>query len=163
MLSLTPVAAATVEAKIYSSFLARGEKVLLEIKLEGIEPDNVPVFPKMEDVKIEAIGYGPSDMIPGRRIEYRFQYVVSSYAVGKHTIPEVEVMVGGVIHKTEPIRIEIFNPDDLAWNEVTSKPEAAAEKMRYASIIKIPNQKIYQNQTVHSEIKIYVPNRKQLF
>ena len=159
VLSLTPVAAATVEAKIYSSFLARGEKVLLEIKLEGIEPDNVPVFPKMEDVKIEAIGYGPSDMIPGRRIEYRFQYVVSSYAVGKHTIPEVELMVGGVIHKTEPIRIEIFNPDDLAWNEVTSKPEAAAEKMRYASIIKIPNQKIYQNQTVHSEIKIYVPSK----
>ncbi len=159
LLSLTPVAGATVEAKIYSSFLARGEKVLLEVKFDGVEPDAMPVFPKMKDVVIESLGYGPSDLVPGRRVEYRFQYVVSSYAVGQHIIPEAEVVVGGVTHKTAPIPIEVFNPDDLIWREVTSKPEAAAEKVRYASIIKLPNKKIYQNQTVQTEIKIYVPRK----
>jgi tetratricopeptide (TPR) repeat protein len=157
LLSLTPLAGATVEAKIYSSFLARGEKVLLEVKFEGAEPDNIPAFPKMKDVVIEPVGYGPSDMIPGRRIEYRFKYVVSSYTVGQHTIPAAEVMVGGVIQKTAPIPIEVFNPDDLVWNEATSKPESANETVRYASIIKVPKKKIYQNQTVETEIKIYVP------
>lgn len=159
LLSFTPLAGAPVEAKIYSSFLARGEKVLLEVKFEGIEPDNMPAFPKMENVKIEPIGYGPSDMIPGRQIEYRFQYIVSSYAVGQHIIPAAEVVLGGVRHKTAPIPIEVFNPDDLIWNEVTAKPEAASEKVRYASVIKVPDKKIYQGQTVETEIKIYVPSK----
>lgn len=159
LLSLTPVAAAPVKAKIYSSFLARGEKVFLEVRFEGDEPDNMPVFPKMKDVVIEPLNYGPTDPRPGERIAFRFIYLVSSYAVGKHTIPAAEVMVGGVNVKTDPIPIEIFNPDDLTWNEVTSKPEAAEESVRYASIIKVPTKKIYQNQTVETEIKIYVPSK----
>lgn len=157
LLSLTPLAGAPVEAKIYSSFLARGEKVLLEVKFDGVEPDNMPAFPKMEGFIIEPLGYGPSDPRPGEKISYRFQYVVSSYAVGQHTIPAAEVMVGGVNYKTAPIPIEIFNPDDLKWNVATSKPEASGESVRYASIIKVPKKKIYQNQTVETEIKIYVP------
>lgn len=157
LLSVAPLAGASVEAKIYSSFLARGEKVLLEVKFHGVEPDNMPVFPAVEGVDIKPIGYGPSNPKPGEKIHFRFQYVLSSYVVGQHIIPPAEVMVAGVVHKTAPIPIEIFNPDDLTWNEVTSKPEAAAEKVRYASIIKVSKKKIYQNQTVRSEIKIYVP------
>lgn len=157
LLSMATLTGAPVEARIYSSFLSRGEKVLLEVKFDGIEPENIPEFPKIEGVDIKPIGYGPSDPRPGEKIYYRFQYVLSSYVVGQHIIPPVEVMAGGVIHKSAPIPIEIFNPDDLKWNEVVSKPEAAGEKVRYASIIKVPNKKIYQNQTVRSEIKIYVP------
>jgi tetratricopeptide (TPR) repeat protein len=159
LLSSAPLSGAPVEAEIYSSFLARGEKVLLELKFEGIEPDSIPAFPKMEDVSIEPMGYGPPDMIPGRQIEYRFRYVVSSYKVGQHIIPAVEVVVGGVIHKTAPIPIEVFNPDDLKWNEAKAKPEAADETVRYASAIKVSDRKIYQGQTVKTEIKIYVPSK----
>lgn len=154
---MTPLAGVSVEAKIYSSFLARGEKVLLEVKLDGIEPDAIPVVPKMKDVDIKLIGYGPSNPRPGERITNRYQYVVSSYAVGQHTIPPVEVIIAGVTHKTAPISIEIFNSDDLTWNEVSSKPVASGEKVKYASVIKVPKKKIYQNQTVRTEIKIYVP------
>ena len=157
LLTVAPLAAAPVEAKIYSSFLARGEKTLLEVKFNGGEPEEMPVFPAIKDVDIKPMGYGPSNTRPGERISYRFQFVVSSYAVGKHTIPSAEVVIAGVIHKTSPIPIEIFNPDDLKWSEVTSKPEAASETVRYASIIKVPNKNIYQNQTVRTEIKIYVP------
>lgn len=157
LMSLTPLAGASVEAKIYSSFLARGEKVLLEVKLDGLEADSIPTFPKMEDVDIKLIGYGPSNPRPGERIANRYQYVVSSYKVGQHTIPSVEVVIAGVTHKTAPISIEIFNPDDLKWNETSSKPLASGEKVNYASIIKVPKKKIFQNQTVRTEIKIYVP------
>jgi tetratricopeptide (TPR) repeat protein len=159
LLSSAPLSGAPVEAEIYSSFLARGEKVLLELKFEGIEPDNIPAFPKMKDVSIEPMGFGPPDMIPGRQIEYRFRYVVSSYKVGQHIIPAVEVVVGGVIHKTAPIPIEVFNPDDLKWNEAKAKPEAADETVRYASAIKVSDRKIYLGQTVETEIKIYVPSK----
>ena len=159
LLTLTPVAGASVKAKIYSSFLARGERVLLEVRFEGAEPDNLPVFPEVKGVDIEPIGYGPTNPRPGERIAYRFQYVVSSYEVGKHTIPAAEVTLAGVKHQTSPIPIEIFNPDDLIWSTAKSKPEAAGESVRYASIIKVPNIKIYQNQTVATEIKIYVPEK----
>jgi tetratricopeptide (TPR) repeat protein len=159
LLSVAPAMGETVKAKLYSSFLARGEKVLLEVRFDGVEPDGMPEFPKVENVMIEPMGYGPSEMVPGRRIEYRFQYVVSSYALGKHTIPAAEVVVGGVRYQTQPIEFEIFNPDDLTWNEVTAKPESVGEKVRYASIFKVPEKKIYQNQTVPSEIKIYIPSQ----
>jgi hypothetical protein len=159
LLSLNPLVGAPVEAKIYSSFLARGEKVLLEVRFDGVEPDNMPVFPKLEGIDIKPIGYGSADPKPGERIAFRFQFVVSSYEVGQHIIPSAEVMVAGVKYKTAPIPIEIFNPDDLTWKEITSKPEAAGEKVRYASIIKVPKKKIYQNQTVRAEIKIYVPEK----
>ncbi len=157
LLTLTPLAGASIESKIYSSYLARGEKVLLEVTLDGIDRDNIPVFPKLKDVDINLIGFGPSNARPGERVVNRYRYVVSSYAVGMHTIPPAEVDIAGVKYKTAPISIEIFNPDDLKWNEAASKPLASQEKVRYASIIKAPNKKIYQNQTVRTEIKIYVP------
>lgn len=157
LLTFTPLSGASIESKIYSAFLARGEKVLLEVKFDGIDPDNIPVFPKVKDIDIKLIGYGPSNPRPGENVVFRYQFVVSSYAVGMHTIPPAEVVFSGVTYKTAPISIEIFNPDDLKWNEVSSKPLASQEKVRYASIIKAPNKKIYQNQTVRTEIKIYVP------
>lgn len=157
LLSAVALEAAPVEAKISSAFLTRGEKTLLEMRFDGVEPDQMPRFGEVKDVVIEPIGYGPPRMMPGRRLQYRFQYIVSSYAIGQHTIPAVEVEVGGVRYKTAPIELEVFDPNDLEWSEAISKPEAAAETVRYASIIKIPKKKIYENQAVESEIKIYVP------
>lgn len=148
---------AAVKTKISSAFLARGEKTLLEIRIEGTEPDRMPVFPEVKDVVIESMGYSPPRMIPGRRLEYGFRYVVSSYAIGKHTIPAIEVVVGGVRTTTEPIEIEVFDPDDLKWGEAVSMPESVGETVRYASVIKVSGEKVYENQSVEAEIKIYVP------
>jgi len=148
---------ADVKSRISSAFLARGEKTLLEIRIQGTEPDGMPVIPEVKDLLIEPLGYGPPTMMPGRRIEYSFQYVVSSYEIGVHTIPSIEVIAGGVRSITEPIGIEVFNPDDLTWGEAVSKPESSGETVKYASIIKVPKKKVYENQTIETEIKIYVP------
>ncbi|MFK7851552.1 MAG: hypothetical protein AB8D78_11290 [Akkermansiaceae bacterium] len=146
-----------VSSRMASTFLARGEKALLEIRIEGSEPDRMPEIAPVKDVVVESLGFGPPRMIPGRRLLYSFQYVVSSYAVGKHTIPSIEVTVGGIRSQTKPIQFEVFNPDDLKWSEAESKPLTADGKIRYASIFKVPDKKVYENQTVRSEIKIYVP------
>jgi len=157
LLTMSLAEGAAVNARIASAFLARGEKALLEIRIEGKEPDAMPVVPEVKDLVVESIGYGPPRMIPGRRILYSFQYVVSSYEVGKHTIPPVDVVVGGVTNRTEPIEIEIFDPSDLKWSEAISKPEDVGGTFRYSSIVRVPDQKVYENQTIKSEIKIYVP------
>lgn len=146
-----------VRSKISSGFVARGEQCLFEIRVEGQEPDRMPRTPVVEDVVIEPIGFGRPQMFPGRRIESSFQFLVSSYAVGVHEIPAVEVMVNGTKLMTDPIRLEVFDPSELKWAEATSQPEDLRETVKYASVIRIPQKKIYANQTVAAEIKIYVP------
>jgi hypothetical protein len=157
LVSAAPLVAQTVKTKLYSSFLARGEKALMELIVEGGEPDDMPIVPKIQGVEIELIGNGPGEMVPGKNIDYRFQYVFTSYAVGSHTIPDFEISVGGQMIKSGTSEFEVFNPDSLTWKEAVSTPEVAGQKFRYASMIKVSDQKIFQYQTIPTEIKIYVP------
>ena len=90
-----------VRSKISSGYVARGEQCLFEIRVDGQEPDEMPRVRKVKDVVIEPIGFGRPQKFPGRRIESSFQFLVSSYAVGIHEIPAVEVMVNGVKLMTE--------------------------------------------------------------
>ncbi|MBC7979364.1 MAG: BatD family protein [Armatimonadetes bacterium] len=157
LLLATALAKAGVRTKLSSQFLARGEQGLLEIRVEGSEPDEMPRIPEIKDVTLEPLGLGSPRMLPGRRLEYTFQYIVSSYATGRHVIPAVEVLVRGTRVKTAPVSLEIFDPNELKWGEALSQPAELQEVVKYASIIKVPDKKIYENQTVEAEIKIYVP------
>lgn len=156
-LLVTSLGHANVRSLISSSFLARGEKAIFEIRVEQQEPDEIPRIEEVKDVVIEPIGFGRPQMYPGRRMESSFQYIISSYETGIHVIPAVEVLVNGIKMKTEPLSIEVFDPSDLEWSESASEPVEAGDSVRYASIIRIPQRKFFQNQAFASEIKIYVP------
>lgn len=147
----------TVRARLASQFLARGEQSLFEIRIQDSDADEMPVLPTIKDVVIEPVGFGPAPLLPGRRMEYRFQYIIYSYAIGLHEIPPIEVSIGGVRSKTQPITLEVFDPNELKWSDAISTPEELQDTIRYASIIKIPEKKFYENQTLPAEIKIYVP------
>ena len=147
----------SVRSLISSGFLARGEQAVFEIRVEGQEPDEMPRVPVVEGVDIEAIGYGRPQMYPGRRIESSFRFLVSSYEVGIHEIPGVEVLVNGAKFTTQPLRIEVFDPGDLVWSEAASEPAEIGDTVRYASVVRIPQRKFFENQAFESEIKIYVP------
>lgn len=146
-----------VRSLMSSAFLARGEKAVFEIRVEGQEPDEMPRIAAVKGVDIEPIGFGRPQMYPGRRIESSFRFLVSSYEVGIHEIPAVEVLVNGVKRMTQPVRIEIFDPSDLVWSEAASDPAELGDTVNYASIIRIPQRKFFENQAFESEIKIYVP------
>lgn len=154
---LTAGQAIGAEAKLSSAFLARGEKTLMEIRVEGSQPDEMPVIPPVKGVDIEVLGIGPPRRVPGSRIEYGIQYLVSSYEVGVHVIPAIEVSTLGTTSRTAPLRIEIFDPSDLKWGEAVSKPDSISDTIPYASIIRVPEGKFFDNQTVETEMKIYVP------
>ncbi|MFD2257213.1 hypothetical protein ACFSSA_11045 [Luteolibacter algae] len=149
--------AAEVRTRLASTFLARGEKSLLEVRVEQDEPDEMPRIPQVKDVVIESLGFATPRMLPGRRLEYVFQYIVSSYAIGEHEIAPFEVVVDGVRSKTEPIKFSVFDPNDLKWGEAVGKPREAQEAVRYASVIKVGDSKVFENQTIPAEIKIYIP------
>lgn len=157
MIAAAFMAEAGVRGMLSSQFLARGEQGVFEIRVEGQEPDYLPRIPAIRGVAFESLGYGRPQMMPGRVIESSFQYSVSSYAVGAHVIPPVEVSVNGKRFMTEPMRFEVFDPNELVWQQAKSKPEDSGDSFRYATLIKVPERKYYENQSMETEIKIYVP------
>lgn len=149
------LAEAGVRSVLSSNFLARGEQVILELRVDGQEPDRIPNIPEVRGVKIDPMGFGRPQMFPGRRIESSFRFVVSSYELGKHVIPPIDVQVNGAIQRTDPIPLEVFDPNELEWSEGEAADGAVA--FRYASVIRVPQGKVYENQTFDAELKIYIP------
>ena len=140
--------------RLSTSFLARGEQALLEISVAGGLPNEIPTPPKIKNIAIQASGRGPQTRIlPGRRLEYVFDYIVSGYETGKYAIPPVEVVVNGGKVLTEPLDFVIFNPDELQWSEV----QAGGKTIRYASSFRVLNDKPFENETTTTEIKVFVP------
>jgi tetratricopeptide (TPR) repeat protein len=140
--------------RLSTSFLARGEQALLEISVAGGLPNEIPAPPGIKNIAIQASGRGPQTrMLPGRRLEYVFDYIVSGYETGKYVIPPVEVMVDGGKVLTEPLDFVIFNPDELQWSEV----QAGGKTIRYASSFRVLNDKPFENETTTTEIKLFVP------
>lgn len=140
-------------SRLSTSFIARGEQAILEVSVMGAQADEIPATPVVDNVEIELINRGDAKMTQGRRFEFVFTYLLVSYEVGKHVIPPIEVKVDGVVTKTAPIEFVIFNPDELQWSEV----DYLGRKLRYASSFRILNPKPYENETVTTEIKMYVP------
>lgn len=141
-------------SRLSTSFIARGEQAILEVGVMGGQPDDIPQTPAVKDVEIEPTSRGAMPrMMPGRKFEFVFEYVLVSYEIGKHVIPSIEVNVDGILTRTEPIEFVIFNPDELQWSEV----EYLGRNIRYASSFRVLNSKPFENETVTAEIKIYVP------
>ena len=141
-------------SRLSTCFLARGEKALLEISVIGKEPQGSPLIPRVEKVGIQAASIGAQQRpITGRRVEYVFEYIVTSYEIGKYVIPPFEVIVEGETTRTEPLEFMVFNPDELQWSEV----DVEGTVLRYASSFRTMNLTPYEGETAYTEIKIFVP------
>ncbi len=141
-------------SRLSTAFLARGEQALLEVSVAGGQPTEMPEIPAVAKTTIQPTGRGPqARMLPGRRLEYVFDFVVTSYEIGRYVIPPIGVMVDGTQTLTEPLEFEIFNPDELHWSEI----QAGGRTIRYASSFRVLNDKPFENETTPTEIKLFVP------
>jgi len=146
--------AADVTSRLSSRFLARGESGLLEVSVVGDMPGAIPEIPQVEGLEIRSGGRGAQTrMLPGRRLEHVFSYLVSTYDTGIHSIPPIKIEVGGVTRSTEPVEFSVFDPDDLRWSDAS----VGGIRFRYASAIRVLNEKPYEGETIPVEIKLYVP------
>lgn len=151
---LMPVLEAQVSSRLSSRFLARGERAILEVGIIGNRPDASPEIVPIEGVKIQPSGRGPqTQLIPGRRIEHVYSYILSSYEVGKHRIAPIRVQVGDDTFMTEAIDFSVFNPDKLNWSTAV----AGRTEFRYACTFQVLSDQPYVNQAVPVEIKLFVP------
>jgi len=152
--SFTAISQGKSTSRLSTRFLARGEQALLEVAVVGNQPTAIPEAPAIKGAQIRSIANKPQiQQLPGRRLEYVFEYLVSSYEVGNHTIPPFKVMVGGVEFLSEPIEFNVFNPDDLQWSEAT----VGTTKFRYATAFRVMNPNPYEGETMPVEIKLFVP------
>lgn len=141
-------------SRLTSSFLARGEQALLEVAVAGGQASEIPEISAVPNISIIPSGRPPrTEMLPGRKLEFVYEYIISSYAIGKHVIPPIEVLVNGIKTRTEPLDFVIFNPDELQWSEVQS----GGKTIRYASSFRCLNESPFENETVTTEIKLFVP------
>ena len=142
-------------SQLSTCFLARGEQALLEVSVVGSEPKSLPVITSVKNVLIQSAGRGPQTrMLPGRKLEYVFEYILSSYEVGDYVIPPIEVNVGGLTTRSEPLEFKVFNPDELQWSEV----EVQGAMVRYASSFRAMKESLYEGETTYTEIKVFVPD-----
>lgn len=154
LMLLCPAHALEVTSRISSGFLVRGERALLEVAITGTPAPGAPGIPDVEGVEIVAVSQLPQTrMRPGRIIEHVFEYEVSSYQLGTHTIPPIECGIAGSLFKTEPLTIEVFPSEELQWSEAT----AGELRFRYAAAFRALNRKPYEGQSTRTEIKLYVP------
>lgn len=143
-----------VSSRLSSRFLARGEQVLLEVSMTGVQPTDFPVLPNVEGFTLRPAGRGAQTKLqPGRRLEYVFEYVVSGYETGRHVIPSFELVSGTSRKRTEPVEFMIFNPDELKWYDA----EVGGTKFRYATSFRVTNEKPYEGEATPVEIKLFVP------
>ena len=141
-------------SQLSTRFIARGEQALLEVSVAGTQPESLPVIEPIKNVAIQSAGRGPQTrMLPGRKLEYVFEFIVTSYEVANYVIPPIKVMAGGVETQTEPLEFRVFNPDELQWSEV----DIDGTTMRYASSFRTMNPKPYEGETTYTEIKVFVP------
>jgi len=148
-----PVLAQTT-SRLSSRFLARGEQALLEIAVSGVQPSAFPEIPAVKGVEIRPSGRGAqTKMLPGRKLEHVFEYLVSSYDAGSHVLPPFEVKAGATSTQTEPLEFTVFNPDELRWSDAV----AGSTRFRYASAFRSLNPRPFEGETTPVEIKVYVP------
>ncbi|MEO5913382.1 MAG: hypothetical protein ABIS50_04060 [Luteolibacter sp.] len=153
-LSLCAIGHGQTTSRLSTSFIARGEQATLEVAVAGGQPTGAPQITQLKNVRIHETNIGPlTRLIPGRKLEYVFQYNVISYDIGRYTIPAIPVVVDGATTLTEPVDFVVFNPDELQWSEI----DVEGRKIRYASSFRSLNDKPYENETTPTEIKIFVP------
>ncbi len=154
MLASSPIVSAETISRLSSRFLTRGEQALLEVCVSGAVPNSIPQIPNIPGVQIAATSRGAQTrLLPGRRLEYIFEFLVTSYEIGNFTIPPIEVNAGGIRSKTESLEFSVFNPDELKWSEVM----IGGRSVPYASAFKVMNNQPYDGETIPIEIKLFVP------
>lgn len=150
-LLMAQAAFAQVSVHLSSRFLARGEYARFEVTTSGREADRPPIVPTVPNVTID---FGRQGMVGrGNTMEFAYVYILSSYEVGKHVIPPIDMMVGGSRVKTPPLEFWVFDPSELPLSEL----KIGDFTMTYYATFQASTKSPYEGETLDTEIKIYVP------
>jgi hypothetical protein len=146
-------------SRLSSRFLARGEHALLEIGVSGPRPPAMPSIPESRDFEIRPTRREPqAKLLPGRKIEHVYEFLISGYSVGSRTIPSIEITMPDGTLRTEPLEFVVFDPDELQWADAV----AGNQRFRYAAAFHVLNNNPHINEATPVELKVYLPHQVQV-
>lgn len=154
------LSAASIDVTMSSQFLARGEQAVLEVQLTEVEPPETLRLPAVAGVSIQSRGFGgPSTMIlPGRKLGYVYQYIVSSFESGEHIIPAISIRVGNETLESKALKFEVFDGTDISFKELRN----GRDVIRYAAFFKAEKKNPYEGENIAVELKIYFPANQRI-
>lgn len=147
--------AASIQVTMSSQFLARGEQAVLEVLLSEIEPPETLRLPSIPGVSLQSRGFGGPNatILPGRKLGYVYQFQISSFEVGKHTIPAISLRVGSETLESAPLEFEVFEASQISFSEL----RIGTETIPYAAFFRSTKTNPYVGEIIPVEMKIYFP------
>lgn len=146
--------AVQVEATLSSTVIYRGESFTLGIRIEGRSMVDIDI-PQIEGIP----GARLLNRVPSRSTNYQiingrasssitYTYTLMAQEEGEHTLPPIEVSVGGETIRTEPVSYRILAPGAAQAGEDRSRPELMLR-------IEIDDDTPYVGQQIIAAINLY--------
>jgi len=147
-------------ARLSSQFLVQGEQASLEYVIsDGLNPRAQLKLDPVDGLEIRPIGLGAEPRITfGRRREYVFRFMVTSYAPGNYTIPAARLVdEAGEISGPE-VKLRVFNETELEWQTA----QAAGRTVRYAAGFYTIDDEPFVKEVIPTELKLYIPTDQRV-
>lgn len=143
-----------------TQFLMSGEQALVEYTLAGAQGPEKLNIPDIPGCILRPLGLGgPSTtLLPGRRVGFVYQYLLTSTTRGNYEIPAITVNLGGHEISSPPLAFEVFDESQLSWQEVTMGEQI----FRYAAFFRSSKSNPYESEILPVEIKIYFPSSQRV-
>ncbi len=147
---------ASIQVTMSSQFLARGEQAVVEVLLSEIEPPETLRMPAIPGITMQARGFGGPNttILPGRKLGYVYQFVLSSFEPGKHKIPAISLRVGSETYESAPVEFEVFDASQISFSEL----RLGNNNVPYAAFFRTAKSNPYVGEILPVELKIYFPS-----
>ncbi len=147
---------AAIQVTMSTQFLARGENAVVEVLLSEIEPPETLRMPAIPGVTLQSRGFGGPNttILPGRKIGYIYQFVLSSFEPGKHKIPSISLSVGSKTYESKPLEFEVFDASQISFSEI----KIGNNTIPYAAVFRTAKTNPYVGEIIPIELKIYFPS-----
>lgn len=155
-----PSAASPLTARMSSQFLVQGEQATLEYAVkDGINPRAQLKLDRVDGLEIRPIGLGAEPRIMfGRRREYVFRFMVTSYTPGNYTIPAARLVDEAGELEGPSVKLRIFKDTDLDWTTAT----AGGRTIQYAAAFHTIDDSPFVNEVLPTELKVYIPTDQRV-
>lgn len=151
---------ASIQVTMSSQFLARGEQAVLEVMLSEIEPPETLRMPSIPGVTLQSRGFGGPNatILPGRKLGYVYQFVLSSFEPGKHKVPAISLSVGSATYESEPLEFEVFDASQISFSEL----RVGNQTIPYAAFFRTAKTSPFVGEILPVELKVYFPSNVRI-
>ncbi|MBK1826063.1 BatD family protein [Haloferula rosea] len=152
--------ASPLSARMSSQFLVEGEQATLEYVIsDGLNPRAQLKLTPVDGLEIRSVGLGAEPRIAfGRRREYVFRFMVTSYTPGNYTIPAARLIDDAGEILGPEVKVRVFKETELQW----STAQAGGRSVRYAAGFHTIDDTPFVKEVIPTELKLYIPTDQRV-